>query len=309
MSIPATSAAAIPTDFGPVDNSVASINPNSTGVFDYFATEQSMMDADDLIQSQLDNGGTFSFDFKGETYTLSKSGNRYVAHDSTGRMVDGMVQINTQLTVDGYVEVSGIRTAEGGAIYLGNNPNSEDGSIQLVEHSVHLDQTSIDKSEHLGTLLTNGIVHNIFQAGARPPETVAPVERERLPDGSMFVFLKDLPEGIVTLANGIATTDRGETYNTPISAIPEGTYRITDMPDGSIKVERQNTQSSEWEAVENTLGQMMVEPLAESEGSAPAQSPASDSSQSGAASQGGAPAAGSGSLDALKNNEAQTPAA
>ena len=125
----------------------------SNGISDFNAIDANSdgVITDKEMKNYLDAGNTITFTYNGEDYTMSKSGNKYVAHDSEDQIVDGSVQIENSLTVEGFVEVgiSGV-IPSGDRLYLGSTDGQET-SMWIATCNLDGSNNTVENLEAVGT--------------------------------------------------------------------------------------------------------------------------------------------------------------
>ena len=94
---------------------------------DWKADNQGHEDFDDYVQAHLNEGGTIVFsvdpphgdDSYEVTVSKDEHTDKYVATTDDGQEVDSNVQINSDYTIDGFVEITGLPGSGGEALYIG----------------------------------------------------------------------------------------------------------------------------------------------------------------------------------------------
>jgi len=110
------------------------------------------------IKELLDDGHSYGFNFNGQEYTIVKNEDtgRYEAFDADGNMVDSQVQVEGDLTVEGFIEVGGLEGLAGGErLYIGMD---DENNFTMLVGSAELDKNDEvgPAGSHRETLLQEG---------------------------------------------------------------------------------------------------------------------------------------------------------
>lgn len=119
------------------------------------------------IKETLDNGGEYTFTFNGEQYTVRKNSGHYEAFDASGNKIDTEVQVQGDLTVQGYMEVGGVAgIGSGERLYIGGS------NFSMRVATAELDANDDNRDEHLQRLESNDNRLADTQAAQTELETV-----------------------------------------------------------------------------------------------------------------------------------------
>ena len=113
-------------------------------------------DIDTDIQTFIDAGNEFKFTYQGQQYTIKKEFNNYVCSNVVnGNVIDPDVQINSDGTIDGFLEIRGLPASAGEALYVGNIPKNN-GEIRFIFGSHLLDADAQSTHAENAATLLNG---------------------------------------------------------------------------------------------------------------------------------------------------------
>jgi len=110
------------------------------------------------VTQWLKEGNTLPFTFKEREYYLAYNEKRgkVQAFDDRGHKVDRTVQIETDHTVEGFIEIGGLKGLNRkNRLYLGVDDNNR---FVMIEASAKLDKNKGD-GDHVDTLLNDGLYH------------------------------------------------------------------------------------------------------------------------------------------------------
>jgi len=145
----------------------------------------------DHIKETLDSGDCYHFSFNDKDYYLEKNSEngKYQAYTQSGTLIDDTVQIDTDYTVEGFVEVGGLAgLKDGERLYIGTTP---DGVNTMITYSAELDANDAvgPEGSHLETLLQKGTVIQPVGIIASPnPPTPTPeiIDEARLEEARKY---------------------------------------------------------------------------------------------------------------------------
>jgi len=150
----------------PVDGGVGGSSSGSEVFHDLFGADNDFsslqgFDSIDDIKQHLVDGGKISFEVNGEKYTLQhnwrRPGNFQLINESGG-YVDKDVHLDGDSTVDGFMEISGVKGVGDGTgkrLYLGFD---DEGNFSAIAHTAELDSDDplLNGKSHRQTLLQDG---------------------------------------------------------------------------------------------------------------------------------------------------------